>query len=138
MTELSLAEFLQLGPQKDCSKPWIPLLRKSKDGKLMEWNVEADDSLCTLQEAFELVQPGLGFNIEIKLDDCIVYQEFDIVQTLSSILEVTERLPFKFNVDLHSRSCCNAVVMCCFGRWYTSMLKVGRLYSQRSTLTPRG
>ncbi|CAM8898566.1 unnamed protein product [Rhodiola kirilowii] len=87
ITELSLADFLEHGLQRDCARSGKSLLRKSKDGKLMEWNVEADDALCTLQEAFQLAQPGLGFNIEIKFDDYVVYQEEHIVRALSSILQ---------------------------------------------------
>lgn len=75
MTELPLAEFFKHGPHRDCRKPGKSLLRKSKDGKFMEWNVEADDALCTQQEAFQLVWPGLGFNIQVNFDDYIVYEE---------------------------------------------------------------
>ena len=67
VTELCLSEFLCYGNS---------LLRKNKDGQIVRWQVEKDDSLCTLQQVFEKVEPNsLGFNIEIKLDDYIVYQE---------------------------------------------------------------
>ncbi|CAM8988776.1 unnamed protein product [Rhodiola kirilowii] len=88
MTDLSLVEFLQYGPQRDCDRSGKSLLRKTKDGKMMEWNVDADDALCTLQETFQQVQPGLGFNIELKFDDYITYQQQHIACTLSTIIQV--------------------------------------------------
>jgi len=64
------------------------LLRKTKDGKIVEWNVESDDHLCTLQEVFQKVNPRLGFNIEVKFDDHIVYQQDHLVHALHSVLKV--------------------------------------------------
>ncbi|KAI3871263.1 hypothetical protein MKW92_020734 [Papaver armeniacum] len=47
---LTLAELLCYGPQRDVEKLGKPLLRKIKDGRIFDWNVEHDDSICTLQE----------------------------------------------------------------------------------------
>ncbi|KAM6573126.1 hypothetical protein CsatA_017206 [Cannabis sativa] len=88
VTELNLSEFLCYGPQKEVGKEGKPLLRKSKDGKITEWNVETDDSLCTLQEAFEQVEPSLGFNIELKFDDSVLYQQDYLIHVLQAILDV--------------------------------------------------
>ncbi|KAI3875772.1 hypothetical protein MKX03_023695 [Papaver bracteatum] len=88
VTEITLAEFLSYGPQRESvnmSKCNKPLLRKSKeDGRICKWNVENDDSLCTLQEAFQNVNSSLGFNIELKFDD---YDD-EIVDRLRQILLV--------------------------------------------------
>ncbi|KAJ4829003.1 Lysophospholipase D gdpd1 [Turnera subulata] len=88
VTELSLSEFLLCGPQKEAGKEGKPLLRKNKDGKIVRWEVERDDSLCTLQDAFLQVEPSLGFNIELKFDDYIVYQQDQLIRVLQAILKV--------------------------------------------------
>lgn len=88
MTELCLAEFLCCGPQRENGKIGNSLLRKTKDGKIVRWDVEEDDSLCTLQEAFEMVEPSLGFNIELKFDDHIDYQQDHLVHVIQAILKV--------------------------------------------------
>ncbi|TKY63017.1 Glycerophosphodiester phosphodiesterase GDPD1 [Spatholobus suberectus] len=87
ITELSLSEFLSYGPQREPGKEGKVLLRK-KDGKIMQWDVEQDDSLCSLQEAFVKVEPTLGFNIELKFDDHIVYEQDYLVHVLQAILKV--------------------------------------------------
>ena len=89
MTELSLSEFLCYGPQIEPSKVGNSLRRKTKDGKILSWDVEKDDGLCTLEESFEKVNPSLGFNIELKFDDHIVYQQEHLIHVLQSILKVT-------------------------------------------------
>ncbi|XP_021727526.1 glycerophosphodiester phosphodiesterase GDPD1, chloroplastic-like [Chenopodium quinoa] len=88
VTDLTLNEFLTYGPQKDAGNVSKPLLRKNKDGKITKWDVNSDDTLCTLQEAFDKVDPKLGFNVELKFDDHIVYQEDQLVNTLQSVLQV--------------------------------------------------
>ncbi|GFY85131.1 PLC-like phosphodiesterases superfamily protein [Actinidia rufa] len=88
VTELSLSEFLCYGPQIEPSKVGNSLWRKTKDGKILSWNVEKDDGLCTLEESFEKVNPSLGFNIELKFDDHIVYQQDHLIHVLQSILKV--------------------------------------------------
>ncbi|KAK9108556.1 hypothetical protein Syun_024567 [Stephania yunnanensis] len=89
LTDLTLSEFLTYGPQKDSQKIGKSLLRKSKDGRIYEWDVAEDDALCTLQEAFEKVDPSqLGFNIELKFDDNIVYPEQELTHVLQAILKV--------------------------------------------------
>ncbi|XP_062149942.1 glycerophosphodiester phosphodiesterase GDPD1, chloroplastic-like isoform X3 [Alnus glutinosa] len=65
-----------------------PLFRRTKDGKIFEWKVENDDPLCTLQEAFEKVEHSIGFNIELKLDDQVVYTEEELTRVLQAILQV--------------------------------------------------
>ncbi|KAF8400022.1 hypothetical protein HHK36_015896 [Tetracentron sinense] len=88
VTELSLPDFLCYGPQREPGNGGKSLFRKTKDGRILNWKVEDDDSLCTLQEAFQKVDPSLGFNIELKLDDYIVYQEEELVRVLQVILRV--------------------------------------------------
>ncbi|KAH1091861.1 hypothetical protein J1N35_019118 [Gossypium stocksii] len=51
-------------------------------------DVETDDSLRTLEEAFQKVEPSLGFNIELKFDDNVVYQQHHLIHVLQLILQV--------------------------------------------------
>ncbi|PIN01703.1 putative starch-binding protein [Handroanthus impetiginosus] len=89
VTELTLSEFLSYGPQKESGLKGKKLMRKTKDGQILNWTVESDDSVCTLQEALEKVNPpSLGFNIELKFDDHIVYQQEYLIHVLQAILEV--------------------------------------------------
>lgn len=88
ITELSLAEFLSYGPQREEGLAGKPLMRKTKDGKIVSWTVEIDDSACTLKEAFEKVNPSIGFNIELKFDDHIVYQQDCLLRVLQAVLHV--------------------------------------------------
>lgn len=67
-----------------------PLFRKTKDGRIFEWKVEKDDPLCTLQEVFQKVEHSLGFNVELKFDDNIVYKEEELTRILQAILKVNE------------------------------------------------
>lgn len=59
-----------------------------KDGRVLNWSVQSDDPLCTLQEAFEKVNPRLGFNVELKFDDNLVYQDEELTHILQAILKV--------------------------------------------------
>nr|BAH20139.1 AT5G41080 [Arabidopsis thaliana] len=88
VTDLSLSEFLLYGPQKETEKIGKTLMRKSKEGKVLKWDVDLDDSLCTLQEAFEQVEQTLGFNIELKFGDQTVYEREFLVHILRSVLQV--------------------------------------------------
>ncbi|URE48465.1 Glycerophosphoryl diester phosphodiesterase family [Musa troglodytarum] len=88
VTHLSLEEFRSYGPQRDHTKVGKPLLRKAKDGRLLNWAVKADDSFCTLQEAFQGVDPCVGFNIELKFVDDVVYQEEELTRSLRATLRV--------------------------------------------------
>ncbi|XP_062223240.1 glycerophosphodiester phosphodiesterase GDPD1, chloroplastic-like [Phragmites australis] len=88
VTDLQLEDFLQYGPQNEQGKTGKPLLRKMKDGRMLNWNVQSDDALCTLQEAFEKVNPRLGFNVELKFDDSLEYQEEELTRILQAILKV--------------------------------------------------
>lgn len=88
VTDLSLSEFLAYGPQRDPTKTGKPLVRKTKEGKVWNWNVENDAPACTLQQVFQQVKPCLGFNIEVKFDDHILYQKEYLVQVLQTILQV--------------------------------------------------
>uniref|UniRef100_A0A0E0CL55 glycerophosphodiester phosphodiesterase n=1 Tax=Oryza meridionalis TaxID=40149 RepID=A0A0E0CL55_9ORYZ len=88
VTDLQLEDFLLYGPQNGQGKGGKPLLRKLKDGRIVNWNVQSDDSVCTLQEAFEKVNPRLGFNIELKFDDNLEYQEEELTRILQAILKV--------------------------------------------------
>lgn len=64
------------------------LIRKTKDGRIFNWKVENDDSLCTQQEAFEKVNLSLGFSIELKFDDYVIYKEEELVHALQAVLKV--------------------------------------------------
>ncbi|URE36441.1 Glycerophosphoryl diester phosphodiesterase family [Musa troglodytarum] len=64
------------------------LLRRTDDGRVLNWNVDDDDSLCTLQEAFEKIDPRLGFNIELKFIDHAVYLTRDLTRALEAVLKV--------------------------------------------------
>ncbi|KAI6686741.1 hypothetical protein NL676_032654 [Syzygium grande] len=88
VTDLTLDEFLSYGPQDSPGEVGKPLFRKTKDGKIFEWKVENDAPLCTLQEAFEKVNPSISFNIELKFDDQIEYKEDELVHVLQVILNV--------------------------------------------------
>lgn len=66
--DLTLQEFLAFGPQKD-GKGGKNMLRREKDGTVRAWASCMEDSLCTLKDAFELVQPSTGFNIEVKFHE---------------------------------------------------------------------
>ncbi|CAL5058059.1 unnamed protein product [Urochloa decumbens] len=88
VTDLQLEDFVQYGPQNEQGKIGKPLLRKMKDGRMLNWNVQSEDALCTLQEAFEKVNPRLGFNVELKFDDNIEYQEEELTRILQAILKV--------------------------------------------------
>lgn len=88
VTELTLDEFMCYGPQREPQRQGKSLLRKTKDGAIVNWDVESDDSLCTLQEAFQRVEPSLGFNIELKFDDHVVYPQEHLVHALQCILKV--------------------------------------------------
>ncbi|KAK8965621.1 hypothetical protein KSP40_PGU021138 [Platanthera guangdongensis] len=86
VTDLSLDEFLSYGSQREPTSPGKPLLRRTADGKVYKWAVEADDPLCTLEEAFRRVDSRLGFNIELKFDDDLIYTEENLVKTLEIIV----------------------------------------------------
>lgn len=88
VTELTLAEFLCYGPQKEPGNVGKNLLRKTKDGRIFEWRVQNDDPLCTLQEAFVKVERSIGFNIELKFDDHMVYTEEELTHVLQAIMKV--------------------------------------------------
>ncbi|XP_074275184.1 glycerophosphodiester phosphodiesterase GDPD1, chloroplastic-like [Silene latifolia] len=88
VTDINLSDFLAYGPQSEPEKVGKPLLRKTKDGKIIKWDVESEDILCTLQETFEKVDPKLGFNIELKFDDYILYKEDALINALQSVLQV--------------------------------------------------
>ncbi|KAL6634454.1 hypothetical protein ACP70R_027125 [Stipagrostis hirtigluma subsp. patula] len=88
VTDLLLEEFRTYGPQNEQGRTGKPLLRKMKDGRMLNWNVQSEDALCTLQEAFEKVNSRLGFNVELKFDDNLEYQEEELIRILQAILKV--------------------------------------------------
>ncbi|XP_065019860.1 glycerophosphodiester phosphodiesterase GDPD1, chloroplastic-like [Musa acuminata AAA Group] len=88
VTDLYLEEFLSYGPQREPGKVGKSLLRKTDDGRVLKWNVDDDDSLCTLQEAFENIDSRLGFNIELKFIDHAVYLARDLTHALEAVLKV--------------------------------------------------
>ncbi|CAA7041606.1 unnamed protein product [Microthlaspi erraticum] len=89
VTEMTLHELLSYGPQKDGTNV-KPMFRKLKDGRIFEWKVVKDDPLCTLEDAFVNVKRSLGFNIELKFDDHLVYGEEELRQILENILKVVD------------------------------------------------
>ncbi|KAJ0846418.1 putative glycerophosphodiester phosphodiesterase [Helianthus annuus] len=68
VTDLTLDEFFSYGPQKATD--------------------EIDDHSCTLAEAFQKVNPCLGFNIELKFDDYVVYEQEYLIHVLQVMLKV--------------------------------------------------
>ncbi|KAI4336537.1 hypothetical protein L6164_015053 [Bauhinia variegata] len=88
VTDLTLADFLCFGPQKEHGKAGKPLFRKTKDGKMLAWIVEKDGPLCTLQEVFDKVEQSIGFNIELKFDDEMFYKHEQLNHILRVILQV--------------------------------------------------
>ncbi|XVE50058.1 hypothetical protein DITRI_Ditri01bG0131100 [Diplodiscus trichospermus] len=89
VTEITLAEFLSYGPQKEPGNEGKPLFRKTNDGRIFEWKVEQDAPLCTLEEVFRNVDQRLGFNIELKFDDHVVYKEEELSRIIQVILKLT-------------------------------------------------
>lgn len=85
VTDLSLQEFLSYNNKS--------LIRKAADddGRIVDWTVENDDPLCTLEEAFLKVDPHLGFNIELKFDDDIAYKDCELICTLQTVLDCVFR-----------------------------------------------
>ncbi|KAF8715396.1 hypothetical protein HU200_027039 [Digitaria exilis] len=88
VTDLHLDEFLSYGPQRSQEKAGKPLLRELKDGRILKWEVQAEDTLCTLQEAFDGVDRRVGFNVELKFDDDLSYTEEALTGVLQAILKV--------------------------------------------------
>ncbi|KVI09198.1 Glycerophosphoryl diester phosphodiesterase [Cynara cardunculus var. scolymus] len=86
-TDLTINEFFSYGPQREAGKEGKSLVRKV-NGKIVGWDVESDDHLCTLQEAFQKVNPCIGFNIELKFDDNVVYEQDHLIHVLQVIMKV--------------------------------------------------
>jgi len=146
VTELCLSEFLCFGPQKE-GRAGKSLLRKTKEGKILEWNVEKDDSLCTLQDAFQQVESSLGFNIELKFDDHIVYQQDYLIRVLQAILQVhiddiflIKTAFFSLKQIMRAGSSLYTMRVFLIGelilwfRWYLIMVRIGLLFSHLSNL----
>lgn len=64
------------------------MLRKTKDGRILNWKVLADAPFCTLQEAFQGVDPQVGFNVELKFNDNVDYKDEELIHALETILKV--------------------------------------------------
>lgn len=84
---MTLDDFFTYGPQREAGKEGKTLVRKV-NGNVVGWDVESDDHSCTLEEAFVKVNPKLGFNIELKFDDDVDYEEDHLVHVLQVILKV--------------------------------------------------
>ncbi|XP_044960267.1 glycerophosphodiester phosphodiesterase GDPD2-like isoform X2 [Hordeum vulgare subsp. vulgare] len=97
VTDLLLEEFLSYGVQKEPHKVSKPLLRRMEDGRVLAWSTEEDDYLCTLQEVFEHVSPHLGFNIELKFDDNIIYPGVNLNRALQTVLQYAGNRPLFFS-----------------------------------------
>lgn len=87
VTDLTVDEFFSYGPQRTSGQVGKSLLRQI-NGNIVGWDVEVDDYSCTLEEAFQKVNPCLGFNIELKFDDHVVYEEEYLIHVLKVILKV--------------------------------------------------
>ncbi|GJX19484.1 glycerophosphodiester phosphodiesterase GDPD1, chloroplastic-like protein [Tanacetum coccineum] len=87
VTDLTVDEFFSYGPQRTSGQVGKSLLRQI-NGNIVGWDVEVDDHSCTLEEAFQKVNPCLGFNIELKFDDYVVYEEEYLIHVLQVILKV--------------------------------------------------
>lgn len=88
------------------------LFRNAKDGRVLKWSVEDDDSLFTLQEAFQGVDSHLGFNIELKFDDHVVYREEELTHALQAILQVWFLKTCCLLIhESNSRSCINSEIL---------------------------
>ncbi|GAB4828546.1 Glycerophosphodiester phosphodiesterase gdpd3 [Ancistrocladus abbreviatus] len=90
VTDLTVEEFLSYGPQGEFRKVGKPLFRRTREGRLLEWKVETDDPLCTLEEAFQKTDQSLGFDIELKFDDYVIYEEDQLRNILEVILKVVK------------------------------------------------
>lgn len=88
VTDLDLDEFLSYGPQREQGKVGKPLFRKLKDGRILKWDVRSEDALCTLREVFRGVHRRVGFNVELKFDDDLVYTEDRLTCILQAVLKV--------------------------------------------------
>ncbi|XP_076954348.1 glycerophosphodiester phosphodiesterase GDPD1, chloroplastic-like [Bidens hawaiensis] len=87
VTDLTGDEFFSYGPQRETEKAGKTLVRKV-NGNVVGWHVESDDYSCTLQEAFEKVNPKVGFNIELKFDDHVNYTQDHLLHVLQVVLKV--------------------------------------------------
>ncbi|KAG6788000.1 hypothetical protein POTOM_004051 [Populus tomentosa] len=88
VTDLTLDEFRSYGPQDEVGSEGKSLFKKTKDGRIFEWKVEEDAPFCTLQEVFQRVDDTMGFNVELKFDDNIIYKEEELKHILQVILQV--------------------------------------------------
>ncbi|MFS7956454.1 putative glycerophosphodiester phosphodiesterase [Helianthus anomalus] len=87
VTDLTCDEFFSYGPQREAGSVGKTLVRKV-NGNVVGWDVELDDQLCSLQEAFEKVNPKVGFNVELKFDDNVDYKQDHLIHALQVILKV--------------------------------------------------
>ncbi|AQK71221.1 Glycerophosphodiester phosphodiesterase GDPD2 [Zea mays] len=93
VADIQLEDFLQYGLQNEQGKVRRVTMHLAygtelKDGRMVNWNVQSEDALCTLEEAFEKVNPRLGFNVELKFDDSLEYTEEELTRILQAILKV--------------------------------------------------
>ncbi|CAM6022585.1 unnamed protein product [Sphagnum balticum] len=85
--DITLEEFLGIGPQKNFAKEGRSLYRKARDGTLNRWTATMEDPLCTLEEAFKQVDPSVGFNIEVKFDDIDETSDVELRRVIYPIVE---------------------------------------------------
>lgn len=112
-----------------------------KDGRVLNWNVQSDDPLCTLQEAFEKVNPRLGFNVELKFDDNLVYQDEELTHILQAILKACiyhsiTRVTLGWSQFDTCRS--NTSDLQLVNRWSSSVPRIGLSFSLASSPMLRG
>lgn len=51
------------------------------------WTTDVEDSMCTLAEAFNEVQPSVGFNIELKFDDDGLTSNEELHRVIDAVLK---------------------------------------------------
>eukprot|EP00271_Cylindrocystis_brebissonii_P021204 TRINITY_DN7454_c0_g1_i1.p1 TRINITY_DN7454_c0_g1~~TRINITY_DN7454_c0_g1_i1.p1 ORF type:complete len:338 (-),score=39.19 TRINITY_DN7454_c0_g1_i1:174-1187(-) len=95
ISELVLEEFRAIGVQRDSQQVGKKLMRQvsgrpGEEAALVPWVVREDAPLPTLREAFQLVEPSLGFNCEVKFigEDSSDSSPAEIMRMLDAILEV--------------------------------------------------
>ncbi|KAJ7563835.1 hypothetical protein O6H91_03G127700 [Diphasiastrum complanatum] len=88
---LTLEEFLSFGPQKESNKIGKTLVRVATDGTVSVWSATVEDSLCTLKEAFEQVEPIVGFNIEVKFDDINPVSQSELERVVTAVVQEVEQ-----------------------------------------------
>ncbi|CAM6032434.1 unnamed protein product [Sphagnum compactum] len=89
--DITLQEFLGMGPQKGSDKAERSLYRKARDGTVSQWTATTEDPLCTLEEAFKCVDPSVGFNIEVKFDYIEETSDLELQRVIHCTVEIVRQ-----------------------------------------------